>query len=205
MAWNIYPGHSNQCVIVALLRLVQGQILLVHLLLLWPVLVTWPQRRITYKQSSWLTSKRCSGSLGKDSVMNSSNDLDWLDEDFDGAGFGEEDTVSCCFCCSFWSRLSFLMSLAFRHRGLLGSAPLPRIKKTTLREDICDSMTVQALLHWITPVFRVTWSFRNHSNIRIWCLKKHFFLLFYFNVYSGKNRFCWFCLHQTGIVTSSVM
>jgi len=29
----------------------------------------------------------------------------------------------------------------------------------------------------ITPVFRVTWSFRNHSSVLMWCSKKLFLLL----------------------------
>ncbi len=39
----------------------------------------------------------------------------------------------------------------------------------------------------ITPVFSVTWSFRNHSNMLIWCSRKfsYYFLYFYWTTFSG--------------------
>lgn len=68
-----------------------------------------------------LTSSRWVASSGNNSLTKSSSDLGWMARE--GAGLVRE--TPCCLVCSFWRRRSFLRSLAFRHGGRLGSAPLP--------------------------------------------------------------------------------
>lgn len=71
--------------------------------------------------------------------MKSSRSLGWLVwEVAGGAGAPSEETPSAlCLTCSFWSRRSFLTSLAFRHRGRLASAPRPAWQRTRRGERNC--------------------------------------------------------------------
>lgn len=85
------------------------------------------------------------------SDRNSSRDLGWLVKvGVEGLGTEEEEEeeaevevegeevaeapASCCRLCSFCSRRSLRRSLAFRHAGLLGSAPTPESETQTDRE-----------------------------------------------------------------------
>lgn len=70
-----------------------------------------------------LTSRQWEELSGNDSLMKSSRSLGWLV--WVGAGGVGETPSACCLTCSFWRRRSFLKSLAFRHGGRLGSAPIP--------------------------------------------------------------------------------
>lgn len=64
--------------------------------------------------------------------MKSSKSLGWLVwEVAGGAGVASSETPSAlCLTCSFWSRRSFLKSLAFRQGGRLASAPRPEGQRT---------------------------------------------------------------------------
>lgn len=82
------------------------------------------------------TSNLCDAFSGKDSKIKSSSDLGWLDlalggnKDSGSPRLWKPWSSPAGFCCmSFNLFLSFRISFAFRHGGLLKSAPLPKKKK----------------------------------------------------------------------------
>lgn len=78
--------------------------------------------------------------------MKSSRSLGWLVWEVAGGAAGvagagvasPEAPSALCLTCSFWSRRSFLRSLALRHGGRLASAPRPARQKTDREQNFLD-------------------------------------------------------------------
>lgn len=101
-------------------------------LMLIPSHIKRENKALTLKSTYFLlTSRQWEKLSGNDSLMKSSSVLVWLVwVGVGGVGETMEETPSaCCLICSFWRRRSFLKSLAFRHGGRLGSAPIPAPQK----------------------------------------------------------------------------
>ena len=118
-----------------------------------------------------LTSRQWEELSGSDSLMKSSRGLVWAA--VGGEGETMEGTPSAfCLIWSFWRRRSFLKSLAFRHGGRAGSAPIPapQEKRVTRKGEKCQSFPKMLARLGVTKtvffLMQKTWP-STHFKVRI--------------------------------------